>query len=77
MVFESGDADRLAALSALGLGPGAKARDIISAYRRLARRNHPDLAPGQPGTGQRFDLDQEGKRSPQRNEIAELRSSQP
>lgn len=54
MVFEFGDADRLAALSALGLGPAAKARDIISAYRRLARRNHPDLAPGQPGRGQRF-----------------------
>lgn len=49
MGLESADPDRLAALAALGLGPEAKARDIISAYRRLARQSHPDLAtPGSP-----------------------------
>jgi hypothetical protein len=43
---ESAHSARLAALAALGLGPGAKAADIVSAYRRLARRSHPDMAPG-------------------------------
>ncbi len=48
MAFELNDPARLAALAALGLGPDAKARDIISAYRRLARENHPDMYAGRP-----------------------------
>jgi hypothetical protein len=50
---DSNDAARLAALAALGLGPDAKARDIISAYRQLARLSHPDMA-GQPVSGHDF-----------------------
>ena len=44
MASESEHSARLAALAALGLGPEAKAADIVSAYRRLARRSHPDTA---------------------------------
>lgn len=47
MAHESANPDRLAALAALGLGPDAKARDIVSAYRRLARLSHPDMADSQ------------------------------
>lgn len=54
MAFELNDPDRLAALAALGLGADAKARDIISAYRRLARLNHPDMALGQPNPEHSF-----------------------
>lgn len=54
MTFELNDPARLAALAALGLGPDAKARDIISAYRRLARLNHPDMSTGQPPTNHSF-----------------------
>lgn len=54
MAFESNDPARLAALAALGLGPDAKARDIISAYRRLARLNHPDMSAGQPPANHSF-----------------------
>lgn len=39
------EVDRLAALAALGLGADASPRDIVSAYRRLARSSHPDTAP--------------------------------
>ena len=46
MASESAHSARLAALAALGLGPEAKAADIVSAYRRLARRSHPDMASG-------------------------------
>ena len=38
------ESDRRAALAALGLDADATARDIISAYRRLARLHHPDAA---------------------------------
>lgn len=38
------DLDRLAALAALGLDSAASPRDIVSAYRRLARSSHPDTA---------------------------------
>ncbi len=34
-----------AALNVLGLPPVASATEIVSAYRRLARRTHPDLCP--------------------------------
>ena len=32
-------------LAILGLGPGATLADVRTAYRRLAKRNHPDLFP--------------------------------
>src|SRR5690349_22695073 len=32
--------------SVLGLAPGASASDIRRAYRRLSRRYHPDINPG-------------------------------
>ena len=32
--------------SILGLGPGASVADIKRAYRRLARRHHPGINPG-------------------------------
>ncbi len=54
MAFELNDPARLAALAALGLGPDAKARDIISAYRRLARENHPDMYAGRPPDNSSF-----------------------
>ncbi len=39
--------DRLAALSALGLGRDATPHDIVSAYRRLALSVHPDTSGGE------------------------------
>lgn len=44
---------RGAALASLGLGPGADAEEIKTAYRRLALRYHPD-ASGDPLTAKRF-----------------------
>ena len=41
--------ERIAALAALGLGADASPRDIVSAYRRLARSSHPDTAPDHLG----------------------------
>lgn len=41
-------------LRALGLGPGASAEDIKSAYRRESKRVHPDLNPGDPTAAERF-----------------------
>jgi DnaJ domain len=38
------DPGRWAALSALGLSPDATPQEIVSAYRRLARSSHPDVA---------------------------------
>jgi DnaJ-class molecular chaperone with C-terminal Zn finger domain len=47
------DGLRGAALASLGLGPGAGADEIKTAYRRLALRYHPD-ASGDPLTAKRF-----------------------
>lgn len=38
----------------LGLPPSATADDIGSAYRRLAKRYHPDRNPNKPNTGRRM-----------------------
>jgi curved DNA-binding protein CbpA len=38
----------------LGISPGADARTVKRAYRRLAKRFHPDLNPGDPQAGQHF-----------------------
>ena len=38
----------------LGLAPGASAPEIRRAYRRLARRYHPDLNPEDPEAEARF-----------------------
>ena len=38
----------------LGLLPSATAHDIGSAYRRLAKRYHPDRNPNKPNTGRRM-----------------------
>ena len=38
----------------LGLLPSATADDIGSAYRRLAKRYHPDRNPNKPNTGRRM-----------------------
>jgi molecular chaperone DnaJ len=40
--------------SALGVSRNAKDADIKKAYRRLARRNHPDLNPGDKNAEERF-----------------------
>lgn len=42
-----------ASLAVLGLGPGAEEEDIRTAWRRLARRLHPDGS-GDPATATRF-----------------------
>jgi curved DNA-binding protein CbpA len=44
---------RSAALTSLGLGPGANEEEIRTAYRRLAMRYHPD-ATGDPRSAERF-----------------------
>ncbi len=44
---------RRSALASLGLGPGAEAEEIRTAYRRLAMRYHPD-ASGDPHSAKRF-----------------------
>jgi hypothetical protein len=41
-------------LSALDLPPSASPDDVRNAYRRLARQHHPDIAPGQPESHQKF-----------------------
>ncbi|TMB98827.1 MAG: hypothetical protein E6J42_05025 [Chloroflexi bacterium] len=38
----------------LGLKPGASDKEIKSAYRKLARKHHPDVNPGDKGAEQRF-----------------------
>lgn len=45
---------RAEALAALGLPAGASKDDIKSAYRRLARENHPDHNPDDPEAAKRF-----------------------
>jgi hypothetical protein len=43
-VSAADDSPRLAALAALGLSANATPRDIVSAYRRMARSSHPDTS---------------------------------
>src|SRR5688500_14150918 len=40
--------------SVLGLAPGATIAEIKRAYRRLARRHHPGVNPGDPESGELF-----------------------
>lgn len=41
-------------LAVLGLAPGASREDVKSAYRRVARENHPDRNPNDPDAAERF-----------------------
>lgn len=56
----AGDGSRsraeLDALAALGLEPHADAEAIKAAYRRLAKANHPDAAPGDASAAARFQV---------------------
>ncbi|MGA7414259.1 MAG: DnaJ domain-containing protein, partial [Bryobacteraceae bacterium] len=44
---------------ALGLSKGATADEIRKSYRRLARKHHPDLNPGDKSSEDRFKKVQE------------------
>lgn len=46
--------DEMRALEALGLDPDSVFSDVRSAYRRLAKENHPDLKPGDAEAARRF-----------------------
>ena len=56
----AGDGSRsraeLDALAALDLEPHADAAAVKAAYRRLAKANHPDAAPGDPAAAARFQV---------------------
>ena len=46
--------------AALGIARDAKPQDIKKAYRRLARKNHPDVNPGDKSAEERFKKVQAG-----------------
>ena len=46
--------DEMRALDALELETDASFDDVKSAYRRLAKANHPDVKPGDEGAAERF-----------------------
>ncbi len=56
----AGDGSRsraeLDALNALDLPPDADAAAVKAAHRRLAKANHPDVAPGDPAAAARFQV---------------------
>ena len=50
----SRSAEATAAFAHLGLKPGAGTSEVKAAYRQLAKKHHPDVAPGDAASAERF-----------------------
>ncbi len=61
----------------LGINPGASPAEVKQAYRRLARENHPDRNPDDPGAEERFKAAAEAYRQIKEGVVSHQYSSPP